>query len=85
VLVLDNFEQVMAAAPVVAELLGAAPGVVALVTSRMVLRLSGEHEFRCRRCRCRRPRPGRMPQRCSDAPRCACSSSGRKPRPRVSS
>ena len=46
VLVLDNFEQVMGAAPLVAELLGAAPGVVALVTSRMVLRLSGEHEFR---------------------------------------
>jgi predicted ATPase len=45
VLVLDNFEQVMGAAPVVAELLGAAPGVVALVTSRVVLRLSGEHEF----------------------------------------
>ena len=45
VLVLDNFEQVMGAAPLVAELLGAAPGVVALVTSRMVLRLSGEHEF----------------------------------------
>ena len=45
VLVLDNFEQVMEAAPLVAELLGAAPGVVALVTSRVVLRLSGEHEF----------------------------------------
>ncbi len=45
VLVLDNFEQVMGAAPLVAELLGAAPGVVALVTSRTVLRLSGEHEF----------------------------------------
>src|SRR6478609_5365021 len=45
VLVLGNFEQVMGAAPLVAELLGAAPGVVALVTSRMVLRLSGEHEF----------------------------------------
>jgi predicted ATPase len=45
VLVLDNFEQVMGAAPLVADLLGAAPGVVALVTSRMVLRLSGEHEF----------------------------------------
>ena len=44
-LVLDNFEQVIGAAPLVAELLGAAPGVVALVTSRMVLRLSGEHEF----------------------------------------
>ena len=44
-LLLDNFEQVMGAAPLVAELLRAAPGVVALVTSRMVLRLSGEHEF----------------------------------------
>jgi predicted ATPase len=44
-LVLDNFEQVMGAAPLVAELLRAAPGVVALVTSRMVLRLGGEHEF----------------------------------------
>jgi predicted ATPase len=44
-LLLDNFEQIMEEAPLVAELLGAAPGVVALVTSRMVLRLSGEHEF----------------------------------------
>jgi len=45
VLVLDNFEQVTAAAPVVAELLGVAPDLVVLVTSRTVLRLSGEHEF----------------------------------------
>ena len=44
-LVLDNFEQVTAEAPLVAELLGAAPGLVVLVTSRTVLRLSGEHEF----------------------------------------
>jgi len=44
-LLLDNFEQVTGAAPLVATLLGAAPGVVALVTSRMLLRLSGEHEF----------------------------------------
>jgi predicted ATPase len=44
-LVLDNFEQVMGAAPLVADLLSAAGGVVALVTSRTVLRLRGEHEF----------------------------------------
>jgi predicted ATPase len=44
-LVLDNFEQVVGAAPLLAELLGAAPGVVVLVTSRVVLQLSGEHEF----------------------------------------
>ncbi len=44
-LVLDNFEQVIEAAPLVAELLAAAPGVKALVTSRTVLRLSGEHGF----------------------------------------
>jgi predicted ATPase len=45
VLLLDNFEQVTAAAALVAELLAAAAGLVVLVTSRTVLRLSGEHEF----------------------------------------
>ena len=44
-LLLDNFEQVTVAAPLVAELLAAAAGLVVLVTSRTVLRLSGEHEF----------------------------------------
>jgi predicted ATPase len=44
-LALDNFEQVTGAAPLLAELLGAAAGLVVLVTSRTVLRLSGEHEF----------------------------------------
>jgi len=44
-LVLDNFEQAMGAASLVANLLSAAPDLVALVTSRSVLRLSAEHEF----------------------------------------
>jgi predicted ATPase/transcriptional regulator with XRE-family HTH domain len=44
-LVLDNFEQVAAAAPLVAELLAAAPQLTALITSRAVLHLSGEHEL----------------------------------------
>ena len=44
-LLLDNFEQVVSAAPVVAELLAAAPRLQVLVTSRASLYLSGEHEF----------------------------------------
>jgi predicted ATPase/DNA-binding CsgD family transcriptional regulator len=44
-LVLDNFEQLISAAPLVAELLVAAPRLHVLVTSRTSLHLSGEHEF----------------------------------------
>jgi predicted ATPase/DNA-binding SARP family transcriptional activator len=44
-LLLDNFEQVLDAAPVVARLLGRAPGLTMLVTSRALLHLSGEHVF----------------------------------------
>ncbi|MFN2433361.1 MAG: tetratricopeptide repeat protein, partial [Gemmatimonadota bacterium] len=44
-LVLDNFEHVLQAAPQVAELLLAAPALKILVTSRAPLRLLGEHEF----------------------------------------
>jgi predicted ATPase len=44
-LVLDNFEQIVAAAPSVAELLTACPQLKILATSRVVLRLTGEHEF----------------------------------------
>src|SRR5574341_885873 len=44
-LVLDSFEQIVAAAPVVADLLAACPGVKVLITSRVVLHLSGEHEY----------------------------------------
>ncbi len=44
-LVLDNFEQVVAAAPIVADLLRAAPGISVIVTSRAVLHVSGEQEY----------------------------------------
>jgi predicted ATPase len=44
-LVIDNFEQVTEAAPVVSEVLAAAPGVKVLTTSRTPLHISGEHEF----------------------------------------
>jgi len=43
-LVLDNFEQLVDAAPVVAELLARARGVTALVTSQAALRVTGELE-----------------------------------------
>ncbi|HEY7034657.1 MAG TPA: tetratricopeptide repeat protein, partial [Thermomicrobiales bacterium] len=44
-LVLDNFEQVLPAAPLVGDLLAAAPGLRLLITSRAVLHLYGEHAF----------------------------------------
>jgi predicted ATPase/class 3 adenylate cyclase len=44
-LVLDNFEQVLEAAPLIDDVLRSAPRVKVLVTSRTPLRLYGEHEF----------------------------------------
>jgi non-specific serine/threonine protein kinase len=44
-LVLDNFEQVVNAAPLLSELLRDCPGLKILVTSRIRLRLSAEREF----------------------------------------
>jgi len=43
--VLDNFEHLMPAAPLMTLLLGRCPGLVLLVTSRERLRISGEHEI----------------------------------------
>ncbi|HSO29970.1 MAG TPA: adenylate/guanylate cyclase domain-containing protein [Candidatus Sulfomarinibacteraceae bacterium] len=44
-LVLDNFEQVLGAGPLVADILRAAPGLKVIVTSRAPLRVSGEQEY----------------------------------------
>jgi predicted ATPase/DNA-binding SARP family transcriptional activator len=44
-LVLDNFEQLLPAAPTLALLLAEAPRLKLLVTSRAVLRVAGEHEL----------------------------------------
>ncbi|MDQ1709340.1 MAG: hypothetical protein QOG49_725 [Frankiaceae bacterium] len=44
-LVLDNFEQVLVAAPLVARLLAAAPGISVLASSRERLRVSGEQTY----------------------------------------
>jgi predicted ATPase len=44
-MVLDNFEQVMTATPLVAELLAACPRLTVLATSRAPLRLRAEREF----------------------------------------
>jgi predicted ATPase len=44
-LLLDNFEQVLGAAPLVTELLSISPNLKALTTSRIPLRLYGEYEF----------------------------------------
>ena len=45
VLVLDNFEQAVQAAPLVADLLAASPKLRIIVTSRSPLHLSGEQEY----------------------------------------
>jgi predicted ATPase/class 3 adenylate cyclase/Tfp pilus assembly protein PilF len=44
-MLLDNFEQILGAAPTVTELLAGAPGMKVLATSRTPLRLYGEKEY----------------------------------------
>jgi predicted ATPase/class 3 adenylate cyclase len=44
-LVLDNFEQILPAAPIVGQILGASPVLKVITSSRAPLRISGEQEF----------------------------------------
>jgi predicted ATPase len=44
-IVLDNFEQVLAAGPIVADILRRCPNVTFIVTTRSALRISGEQEY----------------------------------------
>jgi predicted ATPase/DNA-binding CsgD family transcriptional regulator len=44
-IVLDNFEHVIDGAPLLTGLLSTSPGVKAIVTSRVTLRVTGEHEY----------------------------------------
>jgi predicted ATPase len=55
-LVLDNFEQIAFAAPLLARLLGAAPRVAMIVTSRERLAVAGEHVIELQPLGC--PAPG---------------------------
>ena len=64
-LVLDNVEQVVEAAPVVAHLLAACPGVRVLATSRVPLRISGEQVYPVAPLHL--PDPADPPERVADA------------------
>jgi non-specific serine/threonine protein kinase len=65
-LVLDNFEQVVEAAPILAELLAAAPGLKLLVTSREALHISSEVEIAVAPLELPAPDPAPAPERLRD-------------------
>jgi predicted ATPase len=58
-LILDNVEHLLGAGPDLVDLLGAAPGLTVLVTSRALLRVSGEHVVTVPPLTL--PGPGRLP------------------------
>jgi predicted ATPase len=73
-IVVDNFEQVLEAAPVLADLAERAPQLHLLVTSRVVLRVRGDQEWRVEPLPApRRPPPRRRWRRRRP---CGCSWSG---------
>jgi predicted ATPase len=67
-LLLDNFEQVLGAAPLVARLLGASPGLKVLATSREPLHLAGEREVPIPPLALPNPLPAPPPWRTEDPP-----------------
>ncbi|HEY8447240.1 MAG TPA: helix-turn-helix domain-containing protein [Thermomicrobiales bacterium] len=67
-LVLDNFEHLLPAAPVVVELLAASPRVKALVTSRARLGVTGEHLLRIAPLGVPDPRHARRPDQVAASP-----------------
>ena len=80
-LVLDNFEQVLPAATVVAETLEACPSLKILVTSRSCLRIYGEQEFPVTRACAefrhrvvRATRCSRLARFCNYFGKCTCDS-----------
>jgi predicted ATPase/class 3 adenylate cyclase len=60
-LLLDNFEQVTGAAPVITRLLGSSPGLKVLVTSRVPLKVREEQEYLVPPLALPDTRPGRLP------------------------
>ena len=70
---IDNFEQVAEASPVLADLLQRSPGLKLLVTSRTSLGVYGEHDTRSARCRCPRRSTDRALRPCWDTRRCDSS------------
>ena len=80
-LALDNFEQVMGAAPLLAELLGAAPVWWCWPPAGRCYGSAASTSSPCPRCRFRPPGLTTTPRTCSGTPRSACSSSGRTPLP----
>ena len=76
-LLLDNFEQVLAAAPVVTELLAAAPALKVLVTSQAPLHIYGEQEFQVPPLAFPIPAAGIRSSCCQNVPPWRCLSSGR--------